>query len=164
MAKIRPSDGIVAIHGKIKADSDIAFVTNSRSGQVSTRRIAERDLEMHPVTAREKETNNKMREWVAEYRAIKSDMGAYAQLVEERKNAPIELQSDNVYHYFLKTRMDEGKNSVTLKIAKSKSSEESYVAGMSRCQNRDEADRLLLEFVDKLGYHKLVEAYKTTIK
>jgi len=161
MSKIDPIYQIKAMHGKVDSKSDTAFVTNSSSGQVSTRRyVNKRDLDKHPVTAREKETNQKMQNLVAEYQRIKSDPEAYAQLMAERNNAPIELQSDNLYRYFMKTRMDEGKNSVTLKIAKSKSSEETYVKGMQRCQTIAEADRLLVDFIEKLGYNHLAQAYK----
>jgi len=160
MPKIVPEDGIKELHGKKSSNSEFAFVTNSSSGQVSTRMIGKRNKDKHPVTNQEVRVHTKMQTLVAEYQRIKSDPEAYAQLVQERNNAPRELQSDNTYHYFLKTRMDEGKNSVTLKIAKSKSSEETYVKGMQRCQTIDEADRLLVDFVEKLGYKNLAEAYK----
>jgi len=51
-----------------------------------------------------------------------------------------------------------------LKIAKSKSSEETYVKGMQRCQTREEADRLLVDFVERLGYKNLAVAYKEITK
>ncbi|MCQ2310711.1 MAG: hypothetical protein MJZ64_03060 [Paludibacteraceae bacterium] len=164
MAKIKPIDNVAEMHGKQDSKSDYMFVTNARSKQISTRKIAARNFDQHPVTSREKETNDKMRELVAEYKRIKSDPEAFAQLVEERHNAPIDLQCANTYLYFLKTRMDEGKNSVTLKIAKSKSNEDSYVEGLLRCHNREEADRLLVDFVEKLGYKKLAQAYNKIVK
>jgi len=160
MAKIDPAYLIQAMHGKVHNHSETMFVTNSSSGQVSTRMIGKRNKDKHPVTDQEVRVHTKMQTLVAEYQRIKSAPEAYAQLVLERNNAPKELQSDNAYHYFLKTRMDEGKNSVTLKIAKSKSSEATYVEGMQRCQTIDEADRLLIDFVEKLGYKKLAKAYK----
>lgn len=164
MAKIKPTDGIKSMSGKVRTDSDMMYITKQGTEETFSRVIGKRDKEAHPITEREIETHKKLQDAVAEYQRIKADPEAFSQLVEERNNAPAERRCANTYLYFLKTRLDEGKNSVTLKIAKSKSSEESYVKGMLRCQNRDEADRLLLEFVDQLGYHKLVEAYKTIIK
>lgn len=164
MAKVKPIGNIAELHGKQNTKSGYMFVTNSRSKQISTRKIAARDFDKHPITSREKETNDKMRDLVAEYRQIKSDPEMFAQLVAERNRAPKELQSDNTYHYFLKTRMSEGKNSVARKIAKSKSNEDSYVEGMLRCHNREEADRLLVDFVATIGYKKLAEAYSQIVK
>lgn len=160
MAKIRPIAGVQSMSGKVKTNSDTMFITKQGTGDTFSRVIGKRDKEAHPVTDREVETHKKVQDVVAEYQRIKADPEAFAQLVEERYGAPIECQCANTYLYFLKTRMDEGKNSVTLKIAKSKSSEDSYVKGMQRCQTIDEADRLLVDFVEKLGYKNLAGAYK----
>ncbi len=163
MAKIKPIDGVKSMSGKVKTNSDMMYITKQGTEDTFSRVIGKRDKEAHPVTNREIETHKKVQEVVAEYQRIKADPEAFARLVAERYSAPIELQCANTYLYFLKSRMDEGKNSVTLKIAKSKSSEESYVKGMLRCQNREEADRLLVDFVETLGYKKLVQAYKNVI-
>ena len=161
MAKVKPIDGVQSMSGKVKTNSKMMFITKQGTEETFTRVIGKRNKEAHPVTEREKETHKKVQNIVAEYQRIKADPEAFAQLVAERHNAPIDIQCANTYLYFLKTRMDEGKNSVTLKIAKSKSSEDSYVKGMLRCQTVEEADRLLVDFVERLGYKKLAQAYKT---
>jgi len=160
MAKVTPIDGIKSLSGKVSSKSNVSYLTKKRTGTIFTRTEGKRDKDAHPVTDREVETHKKVQEVVAEYQRIKADPEAYGQLVEERNNAPIECQCANTYLYFLKTRMDEGKNSITLKIAKGKSSEATYVEGMRRCQTIDEADRLLVAFVETLGYKKLAQAYK----
>lgn len=164
MARIKPRDMIEELHGKVDSNSDTMFVTNSKTKTISTRKIGVRDTDKHPVTEREVETHTKMHQATKAYHELKQHSEEYQKFLVEYENAVKEGWHSDAYRYFLHQWLGEGKNSVTLKIAKSKSSEESYVEGMSRCQNRDEADRLLLEFVDQLGYHKLVEAYKTIIK
>lgn len=161
MAKIRPMDGVHSMSGKVKTDGDMMFITKSRTGDTFTRVIGKRDKEQHPVTANETATHNKMHDATAAYHEIKQHPEQYQQLVQHYQEAKAQGFQQDIYRYFLHEFLDEGKNSVTLKIAKSKSNEDSYVEGMLRCQNREEADRLLVDFVEKLGYKKLAQAYKT---
>lgn len=160
MGKIELERPFKGYHGKLSLDSDTAIVTNKMSGVKHSRKITKRDLKKHPITAREKEMTNKMRDLVAEYKEIKAYPEAYAQLVAERNSLPKNKQGSNIYSYFIRTRMSEGMNSVSLKIAKKGSNVDSYVEGMKRCQTIEEADRLLVKFVEVLGYKKLAEAYR----
>ena len=164
MAKIDPKEPVKEIHGKTETKGNMMFVTNSMSGQISTRKIGKRDTEAHPVTEREIATHTKMHDATAAYHELKQHPEQYQQLVQHYQEAKAQGFQQDIYRYFLHEFLDEGKNSVTLKIAKSKSSEETYVQGMQRCQNREEADRLLVDFVAKLGYKKLAQAYNKIVK
>ena len=164
MARIKPKDLIEELHGKVDSKSDTMYVTNSRTKTISTRKIGTRDTNKHPVTENEVATHNKMHDATAAYHEIKQRPEQYQQFVQHYEEAKSNGFQQDIYRYFLHEFLNEGKNSVTLKIAKSKSSEESYVEGMLRCQSREEADRLLVDFVEKLGYKKLVQAYNKIVK
>jgi len=160
MAKIRPMEGIQSMSGKVKSKGDMMFITKQNTGDTFSRVIGKRDKEKHPVRDNEVKTHTKMQEATAAYHELKQDIEQYKQFKEQYEEAVKKGWHSDLYRYFLHLWMDEGKNSVTLKIAKSKSSESTYVEGMQRCQTIDEADRLLVDFVEKLGYKKLAEAYK----
>ncbi|GEM_PF-6181435 len=160
MAKVVPIDQVKALHGKVKSHGDMMFVTNSLSGDINTRMIGKRNKEAHPVTEREVTTHNKMHDATAAYHELKQNLEAYRAFLEQYQEAKAKGCTCDKYRYFLKQYLDEGKNTVTIKIANKGSNEESYVRGMERCQTIEEADRLLVKFVEVLGYKKLAEAYK----
>jgi len=160
MAKIRPIAGVQSMSGKIKSNSDFMYITKQNTQETFSRVIGKRDKEKHPVRDNEVKTHTKMQEATAAYHELKQNIEQYRQFKEQYAEAVKEGWYSDLYRYFLHLWMDEGKNSVTLKIAKSKSSEETYVKGMQRCQTIVEADRLLVDFVEKLGYKQLAGAYK----
>jgi len=160
MKEVKFHGPVKSASGKMSGDSNMMFVTHKKTEKTSTRVIGKRDMEKHPVTEREQETQVKMSEVVAEYKRIKDNPEAFEQLKREYEQASEEMKGNSVYHYFLKTRMNEGKNSVTRKIARKGSNVDSYVEGMKKCQSVEEADRLLLDFVETLGYKELGEAYR----
>ena len=56
--------------------------------------------------------------------------------------------------------MTEGKNTKALKDAKKHSHESDFVKGLQLCQTQAEAIRLLVTFIDTLGYHSLAQTYR----
>lgn len=164
MAKIRPTHYIESMSGKVDSKSDKMFITKQKTGETFSRVIGKRDKEKHPVTENEVATHKKMHDATVAYHEIKQHPEQYQQLVQHYEEAKAQGFQQDIYRYFLHEFLNEGKNSVTLKIAKSKSSEETYIQGMQRCQNREEADRLLVDFVAKLGYKKLAQAYNQIVK
>jgi len=160
MAKIRPIAGVQSMSGKVKSDSDMMYITKEKTQETFSRVIGKRDTDAHPVTDEEVRTHIKMQEGTAAYHELKQDIEQFREFQNRYQEAVKEGWHSDIYRYFMHLWMNEGKNSVTIKIAKSGSSEETYVKGMQKCNNIDEADRLLVEFIEKLGYKKLAGAYK----
>lgn len=164
MAKVKPIGIIQSMSGKSATGSDIAYTTKKSTGDTFTKKIGQRDFEQHPVTDREIATHQKMHDATAAYHEIKQHPEQYQQLVQHYQEAKAKGFQQDIYRFFLHEFLDEGKNSIVTKIAKSKSSEDSFAAGMLRCHNREEADKLLLEFIRTLGYNKLADAYEKIVK
>lgn len=164
MARITPIKLVTGIHGKLSSDSEYSIVTNSYNGNLSTRKIGNRDKEAHPVTEREVDTHTKLQEATAAYHKLKQAPEQYQQFLQQYEAAKAKGLKKDAYRYFLHLYLDEGKNSVSIRIAKTKSNEASYARGMTKCQTVEEADKLLVKFVEKLGYKELAEAYKQVVQ
>lgn len=160
MPKVKPISLIKSLSGKTAQDSDMMFVTNSQTEEVSTRVIGQRNLQKHPVTDREKELHSKMHDGIMVYHALKDNIEGYAAFLEQFNKAKQQGYNNNAYHYFLHLYMTEGKNSQTIKIAKKHSREEDFVKALQLCNTQTEALNLFITFIDTLGYHSLTQAYK----
>lgn len=160
MSQILPKQPIAEISGKMSSTSQTAFRTNTKSKKIFTQHIGDRDYAAHPVTDGERRTHAKMQQCVAEYKALKQDLDAWALFQQQYQTACQQGYEGNAYNFFLHERLNEGKNTLTIKIAKGHNSEASFVDAMHKCENDDQANALLLQFVDKIGYHALADAYR----
>lgn len=160
MSKVRVAEPFEILSGKISQDSDMMIVTNSRTMKASTRRIGKRNLDKHPVTNREKELHSKMHDGIMAYHNLKDNVEGYAMFLETFRQAQQEGYVGNAYQYFMHLYLTEGKNTKALKVAKQHSRESDFVKGLQMCDTQADAINILVSFIDKLGYHSLVQTYK----
>lgn len=160
MSKVIPAPPFKQLSGKISQHSDTMIITNSFTGESFSRRIGKRDLENHPVTNREKELHSKMHDGIMAYHNLKDNVEGYATFLETFRQAQKEGYVGNAYQYFMHLYMTEGKNTKALKYAKQHSSESDFVKGLQMCDTQADAINILVSFIDKLGYHSLVQTYK----
>lgn len=160
MSKVKPKEPAKTLSGKLSQDSSVMFVTNAQTNEVFTRAIGKRDLDKHPVTEREKELHSKMRDGITAYHNLKDNIEGYAAFLETFRQAQKEGYIGNAYQYFMHLYMTEGKNTKALKVAKKHSRESDFVEGLQLCQTQAEAIRLLVSFIDTLGYHSLAQTYR----
>lgn len=101
-----------------------------------------------------------MRDGVKAYHALKDNIEGYAQFLEQFKTAAKEGYIGNAYQYFMHLYMSEGKNTAALKVAKKHRREADFVKGLQMCTTQAQANELLVNFIDTLGYHTLAQTYK----
>lgn len=163
MAKIQLEYPYQALHGKLSKKGEFVVVQNSQTGQHFSRRWTGRDFEAHPVTAREAQTQDRMREAVAAYHALKNDPVAYGEFIalyNQTFQSPDQQKSHRPYNFFISRYLDEGKHSDLLRLAHSSSGVESYVEAIRQCPDQASAIPILIDFLRTLGFSSLADAFQ----
>lgn len=177
MAKVDFEYPYGSVRGKISKKKDLVFVQNTQTGQHFSRYWTGRDFEAHPVTAREAQTQARMKEAVAAYHALKNDPVAYGEFMNlynqtflsssqpqegaSPKSKP--QKRPNPYNFFISRYLDEGKHSDMLRIAHSSTSVESYVEAVRSCPDQASAARVIIDFLRTIGFSSLADAYANTL-
>ena len=188
MAKVDLQYPYKELHGKISKKGEFVIVQNSQTRQHFSRHWTGRDFDAHPVTVREAQTHDRMKEAVAAYHALKNDPVAYGEFMA-LYNQEMELlatlssstsasssaqqtsgsepslpakqpKRPRPYNFFISRYLDEGKHSDKLRLAHTSTSVESYVEAIRECPDQSSATAVLLDFLRTIGFPSLADAYQ----